>query len=171
MRPIAYYFKEYKPGYYYNVQAMGNPVLWWFALAAVFGCAWLIAKNVWLMINKSTIERATLAPIQNPNINYIGVPIFIVVNYAVNLLPWVRVTRCLFIYHYMGAVLFAIMGLAWFVDLWLRSRSRLWQVAGLTTIFSVAASFVFWLPVYLGLSIEKSALFARLWDFWIFNWI
>jgi dolichyl-phosphate-mannose-protein mannosyltransferase len=171
MRPLAYYFKEYKPGYYYDVHAMGNPFLWWFAFIAIFGCAWLIVKNVWLRINKSTIEITTLTSIQSLNSNYIGVPIFVVVNYAANLLPWVRVTRCLFIYHYMGAVLFAIMGLAWFVDLWLRSSSRLWQIAGLTTIFSVAASFVFWLPIYLGLSIEKSALFDRLWNFWIFNWV
>jgi dolichyl-phosphate-mannose-protein mannosyltransferase len=171
MRPLAYYFKEYKPNYYYDVHAMGNPVLWWFAFAAIFGCGWLMVKNIWLTTNELTIEKAVLVPIQNLNINYIGVPIFIVVNYAVNLLPWVRVTRCLFIYHYMGAVLFAIMGLAWFVDSWLRSGSRLWQVAGLTTIFSVAASFVFWLPIYLGLSIEKSELHYRLWDFWIFNWI
>ena len=171
MRPLAYYFKEYKPGYYYDIHAMGNPVLWWFALAAILGCGWLIVKNVWLMTNKSTTEKDILAPVQSLNINHIGVPIFIVVNYAANLLPWVRVTRCLFIYHYMGAVLFAIMGLAWFVDLWLRSNSRFWQVAGLTTIFSIAASFVFWLPVYLGLSIDKSALFDRLWNFWIFNWI
>jgi dolichyl-phosphate-mannose-protein mannosyltransferase len=171
MRPLAYYFKEYQPGYYYDVHAMGNPVLWWFAFAAILGCGWLIIKNIWLIANRSTIERAVLAPIQSLNINYIGVPIFVAVNYAVNLLPWVKVTRCLFIYHYMGAVLFAMMGLAWFVDLWLRSGSRVWQVAGLTTIFSVAAGFVFWMPVYLGLSIDRSALFDRLWDFWIFNWI
>jgi dolichyl-phosphate-mannose-protein mannosyltransferase len=171
MRPLAYYFKEYKPNYYYDVHAMGNPVLWWFAFAAILGCVWLMVKNAWLITDQLTIEKAILAPIQSLNINYLGVPIFIVVNYAINFLPWVRVTRCLFIYHYMGAVLFAIMGLAWFVDLWLRSSSRLWQIAGLTTIFSVAASFVFWLPIYLGLSIEKSALHYRLWDFWIFNWI
>jgi dolichyl-phosphate-mannose-protein mannosyltransferase len=171
MRPLAYYFKEYKPGYYYDVHAMGNPVLWWLAFAAILSCCWLIVKQTWLINNKSTIEKATLTPIQSLNINYIGVPIFVVINYAANLLPWARVTRCLFIYHYMGAVLFAIMGLAWFVDLWLRSSSKLWQVAGLTTIFSVAASFVFWLPVYLGLSIDKSELYYRLWDFWIFNWI
>jgi dolichyl-phosphate-mannose-protein mannosyltransferase len=171
MRPLAYYFKEYQPGYYYDIHAMGNPVLWWFAFAAILGCGWLIVKHIWLITNKSIIESAILAPIQSLNINYLSVPIFIVVNYAVNFLPWARVTRCLFIYHYMGAVLFAIMGLAWFVDLWLRSGSRLWQVAGLTTIFSVAASFVFWLPIYLGLSINKSELHYRLWDFWIFNWI
>ncbi len=171
MRPLAYYFKEYQPGYYYDVHAMGNPVLWWFALAAILGCGWLIIKNVCLIDNKLTIKKEALPTVQDLDINYLSVPIFVVVNYAANLLPWVRVTRCLFIYHYMGAVLFAMMGLAWFVDSWLRSSSRVWQVAGLTTIFSVAASFVFWMPVYLGLSIDRATLFDRLWNFWIFNWI
>lgn len=159
MRPLAYYFKQYKPDYYYDVHAMGNPILWWFALVAIFGSVWLIIKGF------------TLKPIRELNIDRLNVPIFMVVNYAANLLPWVKVTRCLYIYHYMGAVLFAIMGLAWLVDLGLRSSSKFWQAAGLTTIFSVAASFVFWLPIYLGLSIEKSDLALRLWNFWIFNWI
>ncbi|MCY7336302.1 MAG: phospholipid carrier-dependent glycosyltransferase [Chamaesiphon sp.] len=159
MRPLAYYFKQYKPDYYYDVHAMGNPLLWWFALVAIFGSIWLIIKGF------------TVKPIRELNIDRLNVPLFIVVNYAANLLPWVKVTRCLYIYHYMGAVLFAIMGLAWLVDLGLRSSSKFWQAAGLTTIFSIAASFVFWLPIYLGLSIEKSDLALRLWNFWIFNWI
>jgi dolichyl-phosphate-mannose-protein mannosyltransferase len=171
MRPLAYYFTEYKPNYYYDVHAMGNPLLWWLALAAIFGSIWLIIKNSWLIIDRLIIENTILAPIQALNLNYIVVPLFIVVNYAVNLLPWVKVTRCVFIYHYMGAVLFAIMGLAWLVDLGLRSNSKLWQAAGLTTIFGIAGTFVFWLPIYLGLSIEKNDLHYRLWDFWIFNWI
>jgi dolichyl-phosphate-mannose-protein mannosyltransferase len=159
MRPLAYYFTEYKPNYYYDVHAMGNPLLWWLALAAIFGSIWLIIKSF----------RST--PVRELNIEQISVPLFIVINYAANLLPWIKVTRCLYIYHYMGAVLFAIVGLAWLVDLWLRSGSKLWQTVGLTTIFSVAAAFVFWLPIYLGLSIEKNDLHYRLWDFWIFNWI
>lgn len=158
-RPLAYYFKQYKPDYYYDVHAMGNPLLWWFALVAIFRSIWLIIKGF------------TLKPIRELNIDRLNVPIFMVVNYAANLLPWVKVTRCLYIYHYMGAVLFAIMGLAWLVDLGLRSSSKFWQAAGLTTIFSIAASFVFWLPIYLGLSIEKSDLALRLWNFWIFRWI
>ncbi|WP_309741705.1 MULTISPECIES: phospholipid carrier-dependent glycosyltransferase [unclassified Chamaesiphon] len=171
MRPLAYYFTEYKPNYYYDVHAMGNPLLWWLALAAVFASLWLIIRRLWLVVNTFKIEKALLAPVSELNLNYISVPLFIVVNYAANLLPWVRVTRCLYIYHYMGAVLFAIMGLAWLVDLGLRSRSQPLQIAGLTTIFSVAAAFVFWLPIFLGLSIEKTQLSLRLWDFWIFHWI
>lgn len=167
MRPLAYYFTEYKPDYYYDVHAMGNPLLWWLALAAIFGSIWLIIKNFGLALLRELNIDARNERLQQR----IVIPLFIVTNYAANLLPWARVTRCLYIYHYMGAVLFAIVGLAWFVDLGLRSSSRLWQVAGLTTIFGVAAAFVFWLPIFLGLSIEKTDLHYRLWDFWIFNWI
>ena len=159
LRPLAYYFKEYKPGYYYDVHAMGNPLLWWLALLAIFGSVWQIIKEFVVGFSRTL------------NIHKIGVPLFIVINYAVNLLPWVKVTRCLFIYHYMGAVLFAIVGLAWWVDVWLRSNSRLMYAVGLTAIFSIEAAFVFWLPIYLGLSIAKAELSLRLWSFWIFNWI
>jgi dolichyl-phosphate-mannose--protein O-mannosyl transferase len=159
LRPLAYYFKEYKEGYYYDVHAMGNPLLWWLALLAIFGSVWSIFKEFILGFSRIL------------NIHKLSIPLFIVVNYAVNLLPWVKVTRCLFIYHYMGAVLFAIVGLAWWVDISLRSNSRALYILGLTTIFSIGAAFVFWLPIYLGLSIEKTQLSLRLWDFWIFDWI
>jgi dolichyl-phosphate-mannose-protein mannosyltransferase len=165
MRPLAYYFNQYKPDYYHDVHAMGNPVLWWLAFAAILGCSWLLIKD------RLTNQQVARQQVESFNLHELGIPIFFLTNYLINLLPWVKVTRCLFIYHYMGAVLFAIMGLAWFVDRWLRSSSKFWQAAGLTTIFMVAASFVFWLPIYLGLPIEKSALSLRLWDFWIFNWI
>jgi dolichyl-phosphate-mannose-protein mannosyltransferase len=159
MRSIAYYFTEYKPNHYYDVHAIGNPLLWWLALVSVFGSIWLIIKN------------GLLVPIREQNIDLISIPLFIVINYGANLLPWARVSRCLFLYHYVSAVLFAIMGLAWLVDNWLRSSSKFLQALGLSTIFSVAAAFIFWLPIYLGISIEKSDLHWRLWDFWIFNWI
>jgi dolichyl-phosphate-mannose-protein mannosyltransferase len=171
MRPLAYYFTEYKTDYFYDVHAMGNPLLWWLALVAVFGSIWVIIDRVRSTIKLLDIDRIILAPIEELNLNYITVPLFVLINYVANLLPWVRVTRCLYIYHYMGAILFAIMGLAWFVDIWLRSNSKVSQALGLTTIFGVAASFVFWLPIFLGLSIERTALSLRLWDFWIFNWI
>jgi dolichyl-phosphate-mannose-protein mannosyltransferase len=171
LRPLAYQFTEYKPNYYYDVHAMGNPLLWWLGIAAIFGAIWSIGYQVWLNSKRLTIEKNILAPIRNLDPNNLSVPLFIVINYAVNLLPWIPITRCLFIYHYLGGVLFAIVGLAWFVDNWLRSHSKFWQAVGLTTIFSVAATFVFWLPVYLGLSIEKTDLSLRLWDFWIFHWI
>ncbi len=160
MRPLAYYFKEDSATKnFYDVHAMGNPLLWWCALAAILILIGLIGKTV---INK---------PIRELNLATIGVPIYITVNYAANLLPWIKVTRCLFIYHYMGALLFATMGLAWLLDEWLRSKSNCLQGLGLTVIFGIAVAFVFWLPIYLGLPLDRSQLNLRIWNAWPFNWI
>jgi dolichyl-phosphate-mannose-protein mannosyltransferase len=160
LRPLAYYFKEDTANrVFYDVHAMGNPLLWWFALAGLFSLLGFVCKY--------TIKN----PIRELNIATIGVPLYILVNYAANLLPWVRVTRCVFIYHYMGAVLFATMGLAWLVDGWLRSSSSWLRGLGATIIFSIGAAFVFWLPIYLGLPLDRVGLSLRIWNFWPFNWI
>jgi dolichyl-phosphate-mannose-protein mannosyltransferase len=160
LRPLAYYFNQDPvTQIFQDVHAMGNPVLWWCALVAIFISIGSIGKTV----IKTSIRSIDLAEI--------GVPLYVVVNYAANLLPWVKVTRCLFIYHYMGAVLFATMGLAWLVDESLRSSSLWRQWLGLTVIFGIAAAFVFWLPIYLGLPLDRFQLSLRIWNFWPFNWI
>jgi dolichyl-phosphate-mannose-protein mannosyltransferase len=160
LRPLAYYYQqEPSTQLYYDVHAMGNPFLWWFAVATILGLA------------ISVITDLFRTPISELNIEKIGIPLFFIINYAANLLPWVPVTRCVFIYHYMGAVLFAIVGLAWLIDTWLRSNFVLIQGIGLTAIFIVAAGFIFWLPIYLGLPLDSLSLSLRTWNFWIFRWI
>jgi dolichyl-phosphate-mannose--protein O-mannosyl transferase len=160
MRPLAYYYKPNEASnIYYDVHAMGNPLLWWFSCGGILISIGLIVKQFW---SKS---RGAIS------LTAIGIPLYIVVNYAANLLPWVKVTRCVFIYHYMGALLFATMGLAWLLDLWLQSNSKIWRGVGVTIIFTIAAAFIFWLPVYLGLPLDRFELNLRLWNFWIFNWI
>jgi dolichyl-phosphate-mannose-protein mannosyltransferase len=159
LRPLAYYYQQDRSTQLYtDVHAMGNPFLWWFAFAAIF------------ILLGSIIKDLGSVPISKLKIERIGIPLFIVVNYAANLLPWVRVTRCIFIYHYMGAVLFATIGLAWLIDICLLSSSKLLQGMGLTTIFTIAGGFVFWLPIYLGLPIDGVSLSLRMWNFWIFKW-
>jgi dolichyl-phosphate-mannose-protein mannosyltransferase len=167
LRPLAYYYQQDRPNQlYYDVHAMGNPFLWWFALAAIF-----ILSIKFIAGLVQILERRKYSQVAAHCDERIDPPLFIIVNYFANLLPWVLVTRCVFIYHYMGAVLFAILGLAWLVDTWLRSNSRFLQGVGLTAIFAVAMGFVFWLPIYLGLPLDGMSLSLRMWNFWLFKWI
>jgi dolichyl-phosphate-mannose-protein mannosyltransferase len=179
LRPLAYYYQEDRATqFYYDVHAMGNPLLWWVALAAIFILSIKIIEGLWrIPMNElnigsemSPMERLTQELRYSQVVSRFEIPLFIVVNYAANLLPWILVTRCVFIYHYMGAVLFAILGLAWLVDNWLRSSSKFSQGMGLTAIFAVAMAFVFWLPIYLGLPLDSANLSLRMWNFWIFKW-
>lgn len=177
IRPIAYFYETItnnnpaKPSLppipagmekaIYDVHAMGNPALWWLSTFAILILVIELIKRVlfWL---KALRKR-------DKNIVYFPQPkelwciFYLVVNYAANLLPWIKVSRCTFIYLYMSAVIFSFMGLAWLVERWLHSNRTQLKKMGFTTIFVILAAFIFWLPVYLGLPLSPESLHIRMW--------
>jgi dolichyl-phosphate-mannose--protein O-mannosyl transferase len=105
------------------------------------------------------------------NLIFTTIPIYIVLNYLANLLPWIKVTRCIYIYHYMGSILFAILGLAWLVDQSIHSEEKWLRGTGITIVFLTIASFIWWLPIYLGLPLDRYQLAMRINNFLIWEWI
>jgi dolichyl-phosphate-mannose--protein O-mannosyl transferase len=173
-RPVAYFYDTAKSfadpvpqtpplapgegGILYAVHAMGNPFLWWLSTAVILLLVIYFLKLIWQKLNgsgKSWSGGEWLA-------------VYLVANWAANLLPWVRVNRCIFLYHYMGASVFASLGLAWLVDRWLVSRSINQKVAGIVILLLVVGAFIFWMPVYLGLPLSVAGYQARM---WFSNWI
>lgn len=151
----------------YDVHATGNPFLWWFstiAIAIVLALALaLIARLIQQRLSPSRdfnlLSRLTWG--LNPAEQWLV--LFLAVNYLANLLPWVRVTRCIFLYHYMGALVFASLALAWLVDRWLKSYSSELRYAGIVVILLVGIAFIFWLPIYLGLPLSPDEFKLRIW--------
>jgi dolichyl-phosphate-mannose--protein O-mannosyl transferase len=167
LRPIAYFYEVARhttdpvPAYpplpanagrvIYDVHAMGNPILYLLSTAAVLMSIWLLAKH---LVRGSGWKFAPTPAI--------WILFYLVLNYAANFLPWVRVTRCTFLYHYMGASIFAALVLAWFVDNWLHSFSADLRGIGVTAIFVVVVAFVYWLPIYLGLPLSTDGYKMRM---------
>ncbi|MEA5507269.1 phospholipid carrier-dependent glycosyltransferase [Halotia wernerae UHCC 0503] len=142
----------------YDIHAMGNPFLWWFGLTAIIFLLGLLIGNIIISVvkYKRLLVRTTLG-IDT------WIALYLVVNYAVNLVPWMKVTRCVFIYHYMTAVVFAFLAIAWFVDQCLRSYYQQVRVVGVTITFIILAAFIFWIPVYLGLPLSVEGYKLRMW--------
>ncbi|MUG93142.1 phospholipid carrier-dependent glycosyltransferase [Scytonema sp. UIC 10036] len=148
----------------YDVHAMGNPVLWWFGAAALlfllgaftrqFAKLWIEQKRFFLSAELS---------------NDTWIVLYLLVNYVANLLPWVKVNRCLFIYHYMTAVVFAFLAIAWQVDRCFRSYDTRIRAFGLTLTFLIIIAFVFWMPIYLGLPLSDFEY--RPMRMWFNSWI
>ncbi|MEA5580436.1 phospholipid carrier-dependent glycosyltransferase [Nodularia harveyana UHCC-0300] len=174
-RPIAYYYRTAESIHQplsllqpdlptetgkiiYDVHAMGNPFLWWFGVAAIVFLAIMLLLQ--LVIPAFPQKRYSLPA--NLTVNT-GIALYLVLNYAANLLPWVKVTRCVFIYHYMCAVVFAFMAIAWFVDQCLHSYYRQIRAVGVTITFIIIAAFIFWMPVYLGLPLSPEGFKIRMW--------
>ena len=147
---------------YHDVHGMGNPVLWWLgAIAIVLLVSMLVLRiQAWVTEPRTTVNEHELPLAQAVEF---WIVLYLVLNYAANFLPWIKVTRCSFIYYYMPASVFAFLGLAWIVDQCLRSYLLWLRAVGLTIIFVILLAFVFWLPVYLGLPLSPDEFQFRMW--------
>lgn len=146
---------------YYDVHGMGNPVLWWLSAIAII---LLLSLLVLRILDLATVPQTTA----NQNIPFVQpaefwIALYLILNYFANLVPWVRVTRCTFLYHYMGASVFAFLAIAWLVEQCLRSYQLLLRAVGVTIVFLILLAFIFWLPVYLGLPLSPEEFQLRMW--------
>lgn len=142
----------------YDVHAMGNPFLWWFGVAAIVFLVGMLISQVlvpWVRQNRFSLPA-------NLSVDT-WIALYLVLNYAANLLPWVKVTRCVFIYHYMCAVVFTFLAIAWLVDQCIRSYYWQFRAIGVTITFAIFAGFIFWMPIYLGLPLSADGYKLRMW--------
>lgn len=183
LRPVAYFYKatqgsdEAVPlvgpplpasasNVIYDVHAMGNPILWWFSTAAVLLLAILLMQQVWQrFITRPTSHKAIEL---QTSTRYLWAAAYLLINWAANLLPWVRVTRCLFIYHYMESLTFAILLLALIIDRWFRSNQPWQKTMAFAVMGLILIGFIFWMPLFLGLPLSPQGLEMRR---WLASWI
>ncbi|MBD0394062.1 MAG: dolichyl-phosphate-mannose--protein O-mannosyl transferase, partial [Microcoleus sp. C1-bin4] len=188
LRPIVYFYKtassnaqpdpvlpplpEGATQAIFDVHAMGNPFLWWLSTLALLLVIGVLVHRilVWLQTRSEasvdTIEQQR--PILFPPTAEMWLALYLIVNWAANLLPWVKVTRCIFLYHYMGCSVFAALALAWWVDRWLHSPQTRLRGMGVTIIFLVLGAFIFWMPIYLGLPLSQMEWKIRM---WLASWV
>jgi dolichyl-phosphate-mannose-protein mannosyltransferase len=164
-RPVGYYYHyEEATKIVQDVHAIGNPVLWWFSTLAVIS----------LSLQGLRQFRAIHA--------------YVLIGYAANYLPWLLVSRCLFIYHYMSAALFSFMALTIALDqllpknveswagLKINLRSQWWRYTIFASIMlAVFSSQIFFIPIWLGTDLSFTAFYQRMWSQYVplgrFNWI
>lgn len=179
LRPIAYFFKtahargEPAPvigpplpnsqwAIAYDVHAMGNPFSWWLGTAAIALVLVMVLVGLWQWFFSSSTQPLMLQS------SSFGIALFLGVQWAANWLPWLLVSRCVFIYHYMSALAFALLAIAWFVSLWLQSVIPSHRLIGMTIVWIVVVAFVFWVPLYLGIPLSGAELH---WRQWIPSWV
>ncbi|MBR8829791.1 MAG: putative dolichyl-phosphate-mannose--protein mannosyltransferase [Chroococcopsis gigantea SAG 12.99] len=149
-RPIAYYYKAVGEGnlkIIYDVHAMGNPILWWLSTTAIITI--IITSTLSLSGRKFFLSRTDIA-------------FYLICNYVANLLPWLKITRCTFLYHYMPSYIFSILGLAWIIDYGLQSPYRYHKILSKASLLLIVVAFIYWLPVYIGIPLSAGGFYRRL---------
>ena len=129
LRPVWYYRNGYLPyGMKASIAGMAGPVIWLFGLAALVGLLWHQVSG------RGSRQGA-------------GVLIL----YGTQLIPWMLVTRCTFLYHYFPSSMFCLAALALVLT---RMKHQDWAkklAAGLCVLALIL--FVLYYPALSGLPI------------------
>jgi len=136
-RPIYYWVKDTARIYF-----LGNPIIWWSgAIALIFGI-----KHLVLSINKRKLDKVLA---------------MLLGGYFINLLPFIGVKRVMFLYHYLTALIFAILILIYLVDQIYTPKTGKRIFAGLVLVS--LATFLFFAPLSYGLPLSNEAYNLRVW--------
>lgn len=186
------YFRRLEPAdaltadqssFIYELNAIGNPILWWLALLTMGILIVVAVRSLPQIFARS--QPAALKPEQTQSLSLNsdpssearldaaminvkawttgGLGLFLTVNYLANLLPWSAVGRCSIIYHYMPSSLFGFLGLAWLLDRGIGSKAIWPKVLSGLAIYAIVFGFFYWLPFFMALPITPAGLEARVW--------
>lgn len=120
-----------------KVYLIGNPLIWWASTIAVF--YFLLSA-----IGKKFKENKTV--------------LILLAGWAVNYLPFIGIGRVMFLYHYMAALIFAILLLAYLIDQ-AKNPRRAW----IAFLALAALLFVYFAPLSYGLPLEAQSFQNRMW--------
>lgn len=147
-RPIWYYSGSgagLEPGMDSTIMSMGNPAIWWVGLICIIPCLYFAYKRR---------EKAM---------------ILVFIGYAMQLFPWILVTRVCFIYHYFTAIPFLIFMIVYVIKILLEDKViSKYVVIGYLAI--VLLLFVLFYPALTGMTVKESFIDGKLrwfgsWDF------
>ena len=143
-RPVWYYYNHQGESYA-SISGMINPIISWLSSAA------LVYTIVQVVRRKATRAQ-----------------VLTLVFFAAQLLPWVLVTRCTFLYHYFPSLVFAVTLLALAVQQLTHDRPHLRKVSCITITAAAAVLFVWFFPALSGLPIGAQWAQSMKWfDSWV----
>ena len=125
-QPILY-FNGHKDGLRSSFGAFGNPIVWWGGFIAMVFMAIHAVK-----------DRS-------------GKALFILIGYLSQLLPWIAISRVLFIYHYFPSTLFLVLALAYLFNTILERGLGKYKRAVYGYTITAGATFAMFYPALTGI--------------------
>ncbi|MCL1796383.1 MAG: phospholipid carrier-dependent glycosyltransferase, partial [Clostridia bacterium] len=148
LRPMWYYRGLYgiAEGNVSSIVAMGNPVVWW------VGCSTMVYL-LWSWLKPHLYGRR----VRDHR------PALLLISFLAQLVPWLFVTRAIFIYHYFGSLPFVMLSIVYALERFgiKNRRAELSVMFGYLAI--VAAMFVGFYPIATGSEVSRRWMDAVNW--------
>jgi hypothetical protein len=122
LKPVWFYQESFAGGTSAAIYDAGNLAIWWMGVPAMAFCAWQAFKRRSLALALVTI------------------------GFACQWIPWARIDRAAFQYHYYTSLPFVVMALAYFIaELWHGASRRTWLMARLAAAAAIVGPAALWL--------------------------
>jgi 4-amino-4-deoxy-L-arabinose transferase-like glycosyltransferase len=122
LKPVWFYQQSFAGGTSAAIYDAGNIIIWWLGVPA-------LAFVAWQAFRRRSLPLALIA-----------------VAFACQWIPWARIDRAAFQYHYYTSVPFVILALAYFLaELWHGASRATWLLARLAAAAAIVAPAALWL--------------------------
>ena len=122
LKPVWFYQEGLAAGTSAAIYDAGSLVIWWLGIPALAFVSWMAFK-------RRSLALALIA-----------------IGFAAQWIPWARIDRAAFQYHYYTALPFVAMALAYFVaELWHGASRRTWALARIAAAVAIVAPAAMWL--------------------------
>jgi dolichyl-phosphate-mannose--protein O-mannosyl transferase len=148
LRPIWLYVNRISSEINAGMTSFGNPAVWWFGIVATWVAIITIVREKLLTKTKTSFY----------------VPVFLLVAYAAQFVPWMLVERLTFVYHYFPSVPFVVLLITWFFQRYVKKPMITFTYAGITV-----ALFVLFYPVLSGWPMNVQ--FVHRFLVWLPGWV
>lgn len=140
---MFYYTKQISSTVTSGISAFGNPAVWYAGIAAAF-------YMLYLAVTKK--DRNAL---------------FLLLGYLAQYLPWMLVSRCVFIYHYFPSVPFVILMVGYSIKKLFEKNRNIRKYAYVYVGFAVLL-FIMFYPVLSGQNVSYD--YVNTWLKWFDKW-
>jgi dolichyl-phosphate-mannose-protein mannosyltransferase len=149
LRPVLFYYQTAVDGHIQVITSLGNPIAWWLSTLAV---VMAVCVCVWVAWKKplSFLLDHPLVPL--------------LIGYFATWLPWSRIHRVVFHYHYLTSYMFALLILTYFLNkLWRRHAKVVMAV-----LLLIVMGGIYFLPFAIASPLTPKQLKNRI---WIQSWL
>jgi C-terminal four TMM region of protein-O-mannosyltransferase/Dolichyl-phosphate-mannose-protein mannosyltransferase len=122
LKPVWFYQEGLAAGTSAALYDAGSLVIWWMGIPAIAFVSWMAFKRRSLALT------------------------LIAIGFAAQWIPWARIDRAAFQYHYYTALPFVVLALAYFIaELWHGASRHTWALARIAAAIAIAAPAMMWL--------------------------
>ena len=176
--PMFYYAGPQDAEKMSAIYAFGNPAVWYSGLVCTIGAIVIFFKRMFgeklavtNMAKATGIFRLFTTDDEDaPDMveRDTRTLLFLILGIACNLLPWVGIERCIFIYHYFASVPFIILFTVYILRYFARKYTKASAIVTVVLLVLTVVLFFMFRPVWTGTTVSRD--YVGTWLHWSSSW-